>query len=293
MDIMDVFTKRNQRGASLIIIIAIILIMGIIAAVFVSLINTESFTALNQSAGEEAFAIAEGGLEFEQRSLAQNLDWYRSTSDPIAITTKTLGSGSFTVSSNLPATTLRTRIPACAPGITIRVYTADRFPIAGFLQIEDDITTGEFVQYTGKGSNTFTGISCNVTIGTVTGAPGAHERGDRVYPVTTLNGNITAAATTITIAAHLKFLSAGTIDIEGEEITYTGSTITGGNMTLQGVSRGQNGTVAAAHSNGQPVTPILVDGSSPDYEAEAVSTGTVSVAVAGNVNRVTKKTISR
>ncbi|MBI5756305.1 MAG: hypothetical protein HZA12_05205 [Nitrospirae bacterium] len=308
MEIMDVFTKRNQRGASLIIIIAIILIMGIIAAVFVSLINTESFTALNQSAGEEAFAIAEGGLEFEQRSLAQNLDWYRSTSDPIATTTRTLGSGSFEVKSNLPATMLRRRLRNTELA-TINVYTTDRFPDAGTLQIDDDagLGNGEFVQYTNKTTNTFTGLPLTRGVlfvgGTLGQGANTFSRGTRVYPVTTLVTALVNNCATIPnpfqISAHLKFLSAGTINVydrttlASEEITYTGSSTAGGVMTLTGVQRCQNGTSVATVNAGDPVTPIFVDGTSPDYEAEATSTGTVAVTITGNAVRVIRKTVQR
>lgn len=306
-DIMDVFTKKNQRGASLIIIIAIILIMGIIAAVFVSLINTESFTAMNQSAGEEAFAIAEGGLEFEQRSLAQNLDWYRSASDPIATTTKTLGSGSFEVKSNLPATMLRTRISTAASTNDIRVYTTNRFPSSGFIQVDDDMPGGnaEFISYTGISGDTFTGISRNNNINGVIGAANPFPRGTRVYPVTTLVSPLVSNCTTIPnpfqIAANIKFLSAGTIEIYhdnagvtvNEEVSYAGSSTSGGITTLSGIQRCQNATGPITASSGDPITTLVVDAASPDYEAEATSTGTVVVAVTGNVIRVTKKTMSR
>ena len=233
-----------------------------------------------------------GGIEYDQRSLAQNLEWYRSLTDPIAITTLNLGAGSFTVSSNLPATMLRNRIPTAASTAPIRVYTTNRFPVSGYLQIEDDITaSAEFIQYTGISGDTFTGITRNVTIGTVTGTAGAHARGEIVYPVTTLVDNMPNNCTSIAslrVAYHPKFLGAGTLDVEGEELFYTGSSITGVNMTLTGVQRCQNGTVSSAHPPGRPVTPVLVDGVSPDYEAETFSTGTVSAAV-----RITKKTVQR
>jgi hypothetical protein len=88
--------------------------------------------------------------------------------------------------------------------------------------------------------------------------------------------------------AHSKFLDAGTLDIEGEEFSYAGSSTSGGNLVLTGVQRCQNGTASAGHNVGVPVTPMLVDGVLPDAEAEISSTGTVDNAV-----RAERKTLQR
>jgi hypothetical protein len=303
---MKPLSWQNQRGAGLIIVVAMLLIVGIIGAVFVSLIGNESFTAMNQSAGLLTFGITDGGVEFEQYNLAQNVDWYHSSSDPMPSTIRTLGaapnSGSFTVQSYLPATELRNRMNTSGI-LPITVYTTNRFPSAGFLQVDDDITSTstEYVSYTGTTPTTFTGITRNVKIGTIQGtAPVAHDRGSRVYPVTTLSvttvdpvGACPLTGSNITIATHTKFLTAGMIDIEDEEIGYTGSTVSGGTTTLLGVTRCMNGTAIAGHASGQPVTPLLWDGTSPDYLAEVVSTGTVAVTITGNAVRVIRKTVQR
>ena len=300
--------KNNQRGAGLIIVVAMLLIIGAIGAVFVSLISNESLTAMHQSGGLTSFGVADGGMEFAQRSLAENLEWYRSAADPIAIPATNLGSGSFTVNTNLPATMLQTRFPNPAPPPDIRVYTTNRFPSAGFIRIEDDITgSGEYVQYTAATATTFTGvISRGVTIGGVPSAASSHPRNSRVYPVTTLSVLLgvlagppcvpTSIIGTVQIAAHTKFLSAGRIDIEGEEIDYTGSTTTGGTMTLKGITRCANSSAGTtAHAAGAPVTPLLVDSTAPDYQAEGVSTGTVAgvLGAATNAVRVIRKTMQR
>jgi hypothetical protein len=281
---------KEQRGVSIIAAVFIIVILAFMGVIFVTLIGSGSLTAVNDLQSAQALSIAEGGVEFDQRSLAQNLDWYRSMADPIAVTTRSLGAGSFTVSTTLPATKLRRRLQA--GDTTAVVYSTGRFPGSGFLQIEDDITgNAEFVRYTGIAGNTFTGMTRNVTIGTVIGSAGPHSRGDRVYPVTTLIDampNDCNAMASLRVAAHSKLLGAGTLDVEGEEILYTGSRVSGGTMTLTGVSRCQNGTASALHPSGRPVTPLLDDGASPDAEAEIVSTGT-----AGSAVRVVNKTIQR
>ena len=304
---MNPLLMQTQRGASLMVIVLMIVVIGMIGAVFVSLINTEGFTAMNQSAGLLAFGIADGGLEFEQYNLAQNVDWYKSTSDPMLVFNRTLGvapnSGSFAVLVNLAGTTLKTRV-ASAGNVTINVYTTDRFPTAGTLQIDDNITDGqtEYVSYNAKTANTFTLNGRNVTVGTISATGSfSHDRGSRVYPVTTFAGStnlitlgspcVPTAAASFNIAAHTKFLTAGIIDIEGEEIGYTGSTTTGGTMTLLGVTRCLNGT-SLAHPIGRPVTPLL-QGGSADFLAEVVSTGTVPVSITGNTVRVIRKIVQR
>jgi hypothetical protein len=186
----------------------------------------------------------------------------------------------------------------------ICVYTVDRFPTAGpllALQLDDDLVSGEFVTYTGTTASSpacnnlpaFTGVARGVLIaGIGNSTPIQHTRGDRAYPVTTLAvanlPNSTSAPTSFQIVAHSKFLDMGTLDIEGEEILYTGATVSGGNLVLTGVRRCQNLTICAAHNVGVPVTPILVDGAFPDLEAEISSTGSV-----GGTVRAERKIVQR
>jgi MSHA biogenesis protein MshP len=297
----------NQKGVSLIAAIFIIVILAFMGVMFVSLIGTSSITAVNDLQSARALYVAEGGVEYAQNSLAQNLDWYRSASDPMpapASTTLNLGAGSFTVAAHLPATTLRKRLLSGELN-TITVYTTDGFPNAGTLQIDDDagLGNGEFVTYAGKTATTFTTLARGVAVGGIPGGTADnYARGIRVYPVATLSGtNLVNNCNTIPnpfqITSNSKFLSAGTINVYdrttlvNEEITYTGSSAVGGVTTLTGVQRCRNGTLVPATANaGDPVTPINVDvpAAAPDYEAEIVSTGT-----AGSAVRVVKKTVQR
>lgn len=293
----------RQRGAFLIIAaVFMLIVLAFLGVVFLTTFTTSTLIALNEVQATRAFAAAEGGLAYHQRDLALNLNWYLSTADPLLTTTgKALGSGSFDAATTLPATLLRTRmcdpaLPSCIPPPAIRAYTTNRFPTAGFLQIEDDITgSAEFVQYAGIAADTFTGITRNVAIGGIAGTAGSHARGSRVYPVTTLVDampNTCATILALQVAVHTKFLGGGTLDVEGEEISYAGSSSAGGVLTLQGVQRCRNSTcvcpAAPAHAPGVPVTPLLAEGTSPDFEAEVVSAGTVGEAV-----RTTRKIAQR
>jgi hypothetical protein len=279
----------------MIVLIALLVVVGALAAVLSYLAANNAMAGGAHLGSVRALFLAESGLEFEQRRWAQILDWYRSASDPnpAAAAPQAFGNGSFTVYSNLPATLMRTG--ASAGTATINVYTTDRFPTAGILQIEDDITGGgEFVRYTGVTANSFTGVSRAQTVGTVTSVASVHSRSDRVYPVTILRTTMAAncnAMASIQIDANSKFLSAGTLDIEGEEVGYAGSTTSGGTTTLTGIMRCLDATTLAtpaSHAIGQPVTPVLVGGDSADYQVEAISTGTQGTNI-----RYAKRTIQR
>jgi hypothetical protein len=240
----------------------------------------------------QALFVAESGLEYEQRRWAQNLNWYRSTTDPNpgAPAAQAVGAGAFTVSSNLPATMLKTQL--VIGGATINAYTTDRFPAAGILQVDDDVAaSGEFVRYTGIAGTTFTGVTRGQTVGTVTSVASAHDHSSAVYPVTILRTALAASCASlasIQVDANSKFLSAGTLDIEGEELSYTGSSTSGGTMTLTGITRCLGLTTNVPHAIGQPVTPVLIGDDSASYQVEMASAGTVGADV-----RYEKRTIER
>ena len=284
--------RTSQKGFLMIVAIVLLVVIAFLAVMLSSLVAGNAISGASHFGSMQALYQADSGLEFEQRRWAQNLDWYRSATDPNPnpATSQTLATGSFTVNTNLPATLLKTGLaPAAA---TITAYTTDRFPASGILQLEEDLILGaEFVRYTGISGNTFTGVTRGVTVGTVVSSAVAHARSDKVYPVTTLVDALTASCTTPTsfrIAAHSKFLSAGTLDIEGEEISYSGSTVTGGNMMLTGVKRCLGLVVLVSHVINQPVTPVLANGDSANYQGEMAATGTM-----GSNIRYARKTIQR
>ena len=70
---------------------------------------------------------------------------------------------------------------------------------------------------------------------------------------TTLNGNITNSATTITLTDASSFNSSGKIKINKEIIAYTGKS----SNDLTGCTRGENLTTAAAHTSGDTVDQVV------------------------------------
>lgn len=69
-------------------------------------------------------------------------------------------------------------------------------------------------------------------------------------PSTTLNGTLTAGATTITVMSNIGFQDAGTLVIGSEHISYTGKSSTTG---FTGCTRAIDDTVAIAHTGGTTV----------------------------------------
>jgi hypothetical protein len=285
---------KRARGFLLIVAILVVVVVAVAIAALGNMTSADIRASSEQAQSVQAFFLAESGLEVEQRRWAQNLNWYRSATDPNPnpASTQTLATGTFTVYSNLPATLLKQGLSAAAN--TIIVYSTDRFPASGTLQIEEDLAFGaEFVTYTNIAGNTFTGVARGQTVGIVTNTAGPHSRSDAVYPVTTLvdalsNSSCNALPGPFRIVYHPKFLTAGTLNIGGEEISYTGSSVAGGNMTLAGVTRcvGLQGPLLVP--SGYPVTPVLIGGDSASYLAEMVSTGT-----AGGDTRYARKTVQR
>jgi hypothetical protein len=285
-------TPHRQGGYLLVVAVVLIVLVAAMSVAVSGWLAANVSTSVNNFGSMQALYQAESGIEYGQRHLAVNLDWYRSDTDPISLPPQSLATGGFAASLYLPATMLRTRIPTATSTAAIRVYSTARFPPSGYLQIKDEIgVDAEFVSYSGISADTFTGIARNQSIGGVSGSPSPHERGSRVYPVTQLRTALAAncaALASIDVDAHSKFLGGGTIDIEGEELRYTSSRTSGGTLTLTGVERCQNGTSAAVHAIGAPVTPLRVDGTDVDFEAEIVATGTV-----GADQRISRRTVQR
>jgi hypothetical protein len=284
--------RRSQAGFLTLVALIVMVVLVSLAIALGYMLANSTFASGSHAGSMQALFLAESGLEYEQRRWGQNLNWYRSGNDPnpSAPAAQALGNGTFTVSSNLAATMLKSRLTAA--GGTINAYTTERFPASGILQIDDDLASGgELVRYTGIAGTTFTGVTRAQSVGTVTSVAAAHSRSTVVYPVTILRTALAANCNplaSIQVDAHGKFLSAGTLDIEGEEISYGGSSTSGGTMTLTGIVRCLGSVASVSHAVGQPVTPVLASGESASYQVEMISTG-----VTGNNTRYVRRTIER
>ena len=280
----------------------VLLVLATALAATLGLITSTSSTAAsdNLRAGQAIF-IAESGLEYEARRMAQNVDWYRSSTDPTPSSGAiSLGTGTFTTSSTLSGTKLRRRLLS-GTATAVCVYTVNRFPSSGTIQIDDDIGTGgEFVTYAGTTSSlaacgnlpAFTGLTRGVVIAGTGAVAANHFRDDIAYPVTTTLDALSASATCVApaqlrITDNTKFLDVGTISLDdggtpgqAEDISYKSSSRSGGIMTLKGLTR-LLGAGCFAWNVGVPARTQLASstgGSSNDYEALATSAGVVGSA---------------
>ena len=91
---------------------------------------------------------------------------------------------------------------------------------------------------------------------------------------TLLNGSITAVSSTITVDSVSQFPATGTLLIDSEQITYT--TLNSSANTITGLTRGANGTVAAAHADNEEVY---------NYNSIVYGTGDILEAVYRNTEQ--------
>ena len=311
----------RQSGFMLIAAIVLVVVAAALAVTIALIASTSAGSASDNLQSGQALFVAGSGLEFETRRAAQNLDWYRSSTDPTAASgPQALGQGTFTSSSNFPATKLRQRLLSgtTGPAAVICVYTVNRFPASGTVQIGDDIGAGaggEFVTYAATTASSascnnfpaFTGLTRGVSIAGTGPAAVDHARGDVAYAVTTLIDALTASPTCVApaqlrITDNSKFLDVGTISLDdggtpgqAEDISYTGSSRSGGVMTLTGLTRLLVSNCfswpGGGAGGGAPVRPQLVNstgGSTHDFESLASSTGTV-----GSTQRTVNQVLQR
>lgn len=284
--------RRAQAGFLMMVVLVLVVVLVFLAIAMGYLLANSTLASASHVGAMQALFLADSGLEDEQGRWARNLDWYRTAADPdpAAPAAQALGGGTFTASTTLPATLLKTRLTV--GGTTINAYATARFPASGILQLGEDLASdGELVRYAGVAGTSFTGVTRAQTVGTVTSVASAHPRSTTVYPVTILRSALAASCAplaSLQVDAHGKFLGAGTLDIEGEEIGYTGSTTTGGTMTLTGITRCLGTVSSVAHAVGQPVTPVRASGDSARAQVEIASMGTVGPNV-----RYARRTIQR
>ncbi len=105
----------RQGGFLLIAAIILVVVASMLAVTIAMIAATSGSSATDNLQSGQALFLADSGLEFEARRMAQNLDWYRSSTDPTTSVTQNFGAGNFTVSTNLPATELSARVQPAAP----------------------------------------------------------------------------------------------------------------------------------------------------------------------------------
>jgi len=105
----------------------------------------------------------------------------------------------------------------------------------------------------------------------------------------TLNGGISDTATSLTLTSATNFATVGVLRINSEDIRYTNKV---GNV-LSGLTRGYNGTTAAAHSNGDGVgsyTITVTDSAHGAVDGDFVTySGSGITSLGGNITATVLK----
>src|SRR5581483_2001392 len=151
----------EEKGVSLIVVILLVLVLGVVSATMVSLVNTESFNAMNQSSSSQAFYLAEAGIEKALYQLNTGMGC-----SALSVTDN-LGSGSFTNTGTQynpnPLTTLSAALPNSTATTTIQVVNNANYASHGMIQVDS-----ELINYTGKsGATQLTGARRGVNGTTV------------------------------------------------------------------------------------------------------------------------------
>jgi len=243
----------QSRGVSIIAAVFIIVVLAFMGLMFVSLITTGSFSAINDMQSAQALYIAEGGLQYTLALNQTNIPNYSTHGDLI-----NLGVGQFRV--DTPAYLAEDIV---AGANSIRVDSTASFPTAGRLTIGADFG----ITYTGTDATHFTGVAGGQ----------AHSQFDSVYPATQLaaaipNDPFCNPRPTISVVENSGgFIIPGIIFIDTEYFFCTGRIA----LQFQNCQRCYAGSAPAAHS---PPNSFI---------SQYVLTSTGRVAgISGNAERV-------
>lgn len=143
----------NEKGTALIAAVATLLILSLMGVVVVSLVGTESFSALHQAQSAQALPLAEAGAHRAVGFLAREGGECAAISDSVQFTDVSLGPGTFSVTGtryNPTPTALSADIGAA--DTTIPVVSTAGYAPHGSITIES-----ETIYYAGITPTSFTG----------------------------------------------------------------------------------------------------------------------------------------
>ncbi len=119
---MTMRTLRNEKGVSLIMAVATLLILSLMAVVLISLVGTETFSALNQTQSLQTFDLAEAGAHRAITYLGLEAGDCTAITGASQFTNFAMGRGTFTVTAthyNPTSTTLPSDIDASVTAISV------------------------------------------------------------------------------------------------------------------------------------------------------------------------------
>ncbi len=157
---MTVQAFTNEKGVALIAAVATLLILSLMGAVVVSVVGTESYSAIHQAQSLDAYWIAEAGAHKALTYLSRESGSCTAITDASDFTDVDLGGGKFTVTAtryNPSPTAINDADGITAGDTTITVDTTTDFAPYGRIAIES-----ELINYSGKTATTFTGAQRGV-----------------------------------------------------------------------------------------------------------------------------------
>jgi len=250
--------EDTQSGLSLIATIIALLMFSLFIAVAVSLVTTGAHIGVQETQGQQAFDIADGGLHYTLALNKLNIPNYSTYGTWI-----NLGAGQFKVD------TAYLTNPFNINDATMTVNSTADFPPAGRLTIGSDfsITYGGITPPT-----TFTGIPIPHQL---------HNTNDSVYPATQLNDTISAANCNDLVAIDVDENPDG-FDITrpffiDEEYFLCQSKKTTTPFRFENCKRCYLGSSRAAHNTNSYASQYIL-----------TSTGRVTNIISSNVQRVVR-----
>jgi len=150
----------NEKGIALIGAVAVLMILSLMGAVVVSLVGTESYSALHQAQSLDAYWVAETGAHRALTYLSREDGNCTDITGGSDFTTISVGGGKFTVTADLfnpSPSAINDGDGITAADTTITVDDTTGFAPYGRIAIES-----ELINYTGISGNDFTGAQRGV-----------------------------------------------------------------------------------------------------------------------------------
>ena len=152
---MTVQAFTNEKGVALIAAVATLLILSLMGAVVVSVVGTESYSAIHQAQSLDAYWVAEAGAHKALTYLSRESGNCTAISGAAAFTNVALGGGTFTVTAtryNPSPASLAADITAATTTISVGAGETTGFAPRGRIAIGS-----ELIDYTAISGDDFTG----------------------------------------------------------------------------------------------------------------------------------------
>jgi len=241
---MTMRTLGNEKGLSLIMAVATLLTLSILAVVLITLVGTETFSALNQTQSLQTFDLAEAGAHRAITYLGLEAGECASITGASQFTNVPMGRGTFTVTAthyNPTSTTLSADIDASQTSIPVgstadfaphgRIHVKQPAPQVGAVTEATSASSSMTIPYTVSGSDRL--LVVGISQGNVSAPVASLTYGGTPL---TLRGTESAAPPRIELW-YLLNPPEGTADVE---LTFSGNPSDGsivGVMTLTNVNQ--------------------------------------------------------